>query len=164
VVVLSGEADLTTVAQLSEALTAQISARARHLTVDLSEPCDPQQKLAQPIPVRHRVTVLAERQGGSPDRTDHPDDHLGPCIRGRKRHGELDDAVRGDLVRDRIRRVDQGRDRVVLGEVRPCEGMYASLAGGLGEHAEQFGGQAGVAPAGVTAMATSAVPSCPAGS
>ncbi|HEX5299952.1 MAG TPA: hypothetical protein VFW50_23435 [Streptosporangiaceae bacterium] len=26
--------------------------------------------------------------------------------------------------------------------------MYASLAGGLGEHAEQFGGQAGVAPAG----------------
>jgi hypothetical protein len=53
---------------------------------------------------------------------------------------------------------------VVLGEVRPCEGMYASLAGGLGEHAEQFGGQAGVAPAGVTAMATSAVPSCPAGS
>jgi anti-sigma B factor antagonist len=36
VVVLSGEADLTTVAQLSEALTAQISAGARHLTVDLS--------------------------------------------------------------------------------------------------------------------------------
>jgi anti-anti-sigma factor len=36
VVVLPGEADLTTAAQLSQALTAQISAGARHLTVDLS--------------------------------------------------------------------------------------------------------------------------------
>jgi anti-anti-sigma factor len=36
VVVLSGEADLTTAAQLSQALTAQISGGARHLTVDLS--------------------------------------------------------------------------------------------------------------------------------
>jgi anti-anti-sigma factor len=36
VVVLSGEADLTAVAQLSQALTAQISAGARHLTVGLS--------------------------------------------------------------------------------------------------------------------------------
>jgi anti-sigma B factor antagonist len=36
VLVLSGEADLTTVAQLSEALSAQISGGARHLTVDAS--------------------------------------------------------------------------------------------------------------------------------
>jgi len=36
VVVLSGEADLTTAARLSQALTAQISGGARYLTVDLS--------------------------------------------------------------------------------------------------------------------------------
>lgn len=35
-VVLAGEADLTSVAELSQALTAQISGGARHLTVDLS--------------------------------------------------------------------------------------------------------------------------------
>ena len=33
---LSGEADLTTVAELTEALTAQLAVGARHLTVDLS--------------------------------------------------------------------------------------------------------------------------------
>ena len=33
---LSGEADLTTVAELTEALTAQLAIGARHLTVDLS--------------------------------------------------------------------------------------------------------------------------------
>lgn len=33
---LSGEADLTTVAELTEALTAQVAIGARHLTVDLS--------------------------------------------------------------------------------------------------------------------------------
>jgi anti-anti-sigma factor len=36
VLVLSGEADLTTVAQLSQALTAQVSGGARRLAVDLS--------------------------------------------------------------------------------------------------------------------------------
>jgi anti-anti-sigma factor len=36
VVTLSGEADVTTVAELSEALTAQLASGARHLTVDLS--------------------------------------------------------------------------------------------------------------------------------
>jgi anti-sigma B factor antagonist len=36
VVTLSGEADLTTVAALREALSAQIDGGARHLTVDLS--------------------------------------------------------------------------------------------------------------------------------
>lgn len=36
VLTLSGEADLTTVAELSEALTAQLAVGARHLTVDLS--------------------------------------------------------------------------------------------------------------------------------
>ena len=36
VLTLSGEADLTTVAELSEALTAQLAISARHLTVDLS--------------------------------------------------------------------------------------------------------------------------------
>jgi anti-anti-sigma factor len=36
VVTLSGEADLTTVAELTEALSAQLAAGARHLTVDLS--------------------------------------------------------------------------------------------------------------------------------
>ena len=36
VVTLSGEADVTTVAELSEALTAQLAVGARHLTVDLS--------------------------------------------------------------------------------------------------------------------------------
>ena len=36
VLTLSGEADLTTVAELSEALTAQLAIGARHLTVDLS--------------------------------------------------------------------------------------------------------------------------------
>ena len=36
VVTLSGEADVTTVAELREALTAQLASRARHLTVDLS--------------------------------------------------------------------------------------------------------------------------------
>jgi anti-sigma B factor antagonist len=36
VVVLSGEADLTTVAGLSDTLTAQISGGARHVTVDAS--------------------------------------------------------------------------------------------------------------------------------
>ena len=33
---LSGEADITTMAELSEALTAQLASGARHLTVDLS--------------------------------------------------------------------------------------------------------------------------------
>jgi anti-anti-sigma factor len=36
VLTLSGEADLTTVAELSQALTAQLASGARHLTVDLS--------------------------------------------------------------------------------------------------------------------------------
>ena len=36
VVVLSGEADLTTVAGLSDALAAQVSGGTRHLTVDVS--------------------------------------------------------------------------------------------------------------------------------
>jgi len=36
VVTLSGEADVTNVAELSEALTAQLASGARHLTVDLS--------------------------------------------------------------------------------------------------------------------------------
>ena len=36
VLTLSGEADLTTVAELTEALTAQLTVGARHLTVDLS--------------------------------------------------------------------------------------------------------------------------------
>jgi anti-anti-sigma factor len=36
VVTLSGEADVTTVAELSEALTAQLASGARQLTVDLS--------------------------------------------------------------------------------------------------------------------------------
>jgi anti-sigma B factor antagonist len=36
VLVLSGEADMTTVAELSNALTARISGGARHLTLDLS--------------------------------------------------------------------------------------------------------------------------------
>ena len=36
VLTLSGEADLTTVAELTEALTAQVANGARHLTVDLS--------------------------------------------------------------------------------------------------------------------------------
>jgi anti-sigma B factor antagonist len=36
VVTLSGEADVTTVAELSEALTAQLASGAWHLTVDLS--------------------------------------------------------------------------------------------------------------------------------
>jgi anti-sigma B factor antagonist len=36
VVTLSGEADVTTVAELSEALSAQLASGARHLTVDLS--------------------------------------------------------------------------------------------------------------------------------
>ena len=35
-VTLSGEADVTTVAELSEALTAQLASGARQLTVDLS--------------------------------------------------------------------------------------------------------------------------------
>src|ERR1035437_3464603 len=70
----------------------------------------------------------------------------GPSI-WRKRHGELGDAARGDLGRGLVRRVDQARDRAVVGEVRPGERMYAPFAGGLGEHAEQFGGHAGGAPA-----------------
>ena len=36
VVMLSGEADITTVAELSETLTAQLASATRHLTVDLS--------------------------------------------------------------------------------------------------------------------------------
>ena len=36
VVTLSGEADVTNVAELSQALTAQLASGARHLTVDLS--------------------------------------------------------------------------------------------------------------------------------
>ena len=36
VLTLSGEADLTTVTELTEALTAQLADGARHLTVDLS--------------------------------------------------------------------------------------------------------------------------------
>ena len=53
----------------------------------------------------------------------------------------------GDLVRGLVRRVDQGRDRAVVGEVRPGERVYAPFAGGLGEHAEELGGQAGAPPA-----------------
>jgi anti-sigma B factor antagonist len=37
VLTLSGEADLTTAGELSQALTAQLSGGARHLTVDISE-------------------------------------------------------------------------------------------------------------------------------
>jgi anti-sigma B factor antagonist len=36
VLMLSGEADLTTAAELTDALTAQLATGARHLTVDLS--------------------------------------------------------------------------------------------------------------------------------
>lgn len=36
VVILSGEADLTNAAELSDALTAQVSGGARHLIVDVS--------------------------------------------------------------------------------------------------------------------------------
>jgi anti-sigma B factor antagonist len=36
VLTLAGEADLTTMAELTEALTAQLAGGARHLTVDLS--------------------------------------------------------------------------------------------------------------------------------
>jgi anti-sigma B factor antagonist len=36
VLMLSGEADLTTVAELADALSAQLATGARHLTVDLS--------------------------------------------------------------------------------------------------------------------------------
>ena len=36
VLTLAGEADLTAVAELTEALTAQLTIGARHLTVDLS--------------------------------------------------------------------------------------------------------------------------------
>jgi anti-sigma B factor antagonist len=36
VLMLSGEADLTTVAELTDALSAQLATGARHLTVDLS--------------------------------------------------------------------------------------------------------------------------------
>jgi anti-sigma B factor antagonist len=36
VLTLSGEADLTTVAELTEALTAQLAIGARHLTVDMA--------------------------------------------------------------------------------------------------------------------------------
>ena len=36
VLILSGEADLTTVAELTDALSAQLATGARHLTVDLS--------------------------------------------------------------------------------------------------------------------------------
>ena len=36
VVMLAGEADLTSAAELTQALTAQLSGGARHLTVDLS--------------------------------------------------------------------------------------------------------------------------------
>jgi anti-sigma B factor antagonist len=36
VLTLSGEADLTTVAELTDALSAELAAGARHLTVDLS--------------------------------------------------------------------------------------------------------------------------------
>ena len=54
---------------------------------------------------------------------------------------------RGYLGRGLARLVDQGRDRAVVGEVRPGERMYAPFAGGLGEYTEKFGGQADVAPA-----------------
>jgi anti-sigma B factor antagonist len=37
VLVLAGETDMTTVAELSGALTAQLASGARHLTVDISE-------------------------------------------------------------------------------------------------------------------------------
>ena len=50
VLTLSGEADLTTVAELTEALTAQLAIGARHLTVDLA--------LAHPQPVVARALSL----------------------------------------------------------------------------------------------------------
>lgn len=39
VVRLSGEADLSTAAELTEVLTCQVASGARHLTVDVSRPC-----------------------------------------------------------------------------------------------------------------------------
>jgi anti-sigma B factor antagonist len=62
VLTLSGEADLTTVAELSEALTAQLASGARHLTVDLSG-----LRFADSAVIRELVLAgrkLKERDGG----------------------------------------------------------------------------------------------------
>ena len=62
VLTLSGEADLTTVAELTDALSAQLAAGARHLTVDL-----PRLRFADSAVIRELVLAdrrLKDRGGG----------------------------------------------------------------------------------------------------
>jgi anti-sigma B factor antagonist len=62
VVTLSGEADVTTVAEFSETLTAQLTSDARHLTVDLSG-----LRFADSAVIRELVMAgrkLKDRRGG----------------------------------------------------------------------------------------------------
>jgi hypothetical protein len=56
VLTLSGEADLTTVAELTEALTAQLAIGTRHLTVDLH-------------PARDSPTTLVPQSAAAPSRS-----------------------------------------------------------------------------------------------
>ena len=100
-------------------------------------------------PDRTNITrSLAGAAPRAPPLANNPRDRaLGFSIRGPERHGELGDAARGGPFRGLVRRVDQGRDWVVVGEVHPGERMDATFAGGLGEHVEQFACQAGAAPA-----------------
>jgi ABC-type transporter Mla MlaB component len=74
VLTLSGEADLTTVAELTGALSAQLAAGARHLTVDLSR-----LRFADSAVIRE--LVLAGRQqdagGDDEDQAVEPDDAQG---------------------------------------------------------------------------------------
>ena len=62
VVTLSGEADVTTVAELNQTLTAQLASDARHLTVDLSGLCFADSAVIRELVMAGRK--LKDRGGG----------------------------------------------------------------------------------------------------
>ena len=119
---------------LNRLLARNLPAVARNTRADVRGPVIRDLRISPPVSLAGYSPVAPR------------DRALGPSIRG-KRHGEPGDAARGYPVRGLVRLVDQGRDRAVVGQVPPGERMYAPFAGGLGEQAEEFGGQADVAPA-----------------
>lgn len=113
VVTLSGEADLSTAAELSEVLTRQVSSGSQHLTVDISE-------LSFADSASVRTLVLAGRamkDRGGPE-TDEPAAGRGPATeldgRGPDDHdtsgGRCRESCRRRRLRPAFRRHTRARD------------------------------------------------------
>src|SRR5690242_18486762 len=62
VIVLAGEADLSSIAQLNEVLTAQVSARTSHLTIDVTDLRSADLATAQALIL---AALIVRAQGGT---------------------------------------------------------------------------------------------------